>query len=138
MYNQIIEQLAEKINTKYGHLNGLFQTPGAPSPTAELGREALGSLFPAPSAGFCGRVGGLHSRGLLLAFGYSSLGIWNSDHLCVLELGRDEGVSCHPLGQGAWVGQSQDTPALLSGPGGYWEVGGRDGVPKPTGTDDQP
>lgn len=58
MYNQIIEQLVEKINTRYCHLNGLFQAPGALSLTAELGGEAFGSLSPAPSVCVCSSVGG--------------------------------------------------------------------------------
>lgn len=58
MYNRIIEQLVEKINTKYCHLNDLFQAPGVLSLTAELRREALGSRFPASSTCFCNDVGG--------------------------------------------------------------------------------
>lgn len=46
MYNQIIEQLVEKINTKYCCLNGPFQVPGAPSLTVEREKHAALSSQP--------------------------------------------------------------------------------------------
>lgn len=115
MYNQIIEQLVEKISTKYCRFNGPLQAPGAPSLTAELGTEALGSLFPAPSAFFDG-VGGSAAGIFSWHLDTAALELEPTPFLC---LGTRNGwwgflPQMRPRGLGG--SQEQDTPALLSCP----------------------
>lgn len=113
MHNQIIEQLVEKINTKYCCLNGPFQAPGAPSLTVEREEKTQLSLpsplccwllLPRGWGGGCGL--GVFSRHLTWP-----LGDLEATPLLCSELGRDGRVSCPTVGQGAWVGHSHPSSA---------------------------